>query len=159
MNNLIIFFNFLRSIKLKFTIAILILGLQNVQAKAGFEYKYKDRQIVDVTALVGIEEAQAQPGDGCEHRISDLVVDEVVYKGTSELVEGFRAKKPAPVEWYGLFRIDSDALYKSISNAEHGNVPKLIKKGAKLIVVYQVCGNGGFVYVRDIFKKSAINNP
>ncbi len=46
-----------------------------------------------------------------------------------------------------------------LANAERGHVENRIKKGAKLIVVYQICGSGSFVSVRDVFDKSAINNP
>ena len=99
------------------------------------------------------------PGDNCDQRIADIVVDEVVYDGASTTIAGFRAKKPAPNEMYALFSIDSKAVYSALPNATRADVQKLIGKGARLIVVYQVCGSGGYISVRDIFKKSAINNP
>lgn len=137
-----------------------LICLQSAQADAGIEYQFGDKlKITGVNAIVGIEEPMTAPGDNCSQRIAEVVVDEVVYEGSSDMVAGFRAKKPAPKEWYGIFRINTDALYKSIPNAAHGDVLKLVKKGANLIVTYQVCGSGGFVNVRDIFKKSAINNP
>lgn len=129
-------------------------------ADAGIEYQYNNKlKITGVNAIVGIEEPMTTPGDNCSQRIADVVIDEVVYSGVSDMVAGFRAKKPAPKEWYGIFRIDTDSLYKSIPNAAHGDVLKLIKKGTSVIVTYQVCGSGGFVNVRDVFKKTAVNNP
>jgi len=129
-------------------------------ADAGIEYQYGNKlKVTGVNAIVGIEEPMTAPGDNCSQRIADVVIDEVVYDGASDMVAGFRAKKPAPREWYGIFRIDTDALYKSIPNAAHNDVLKLIKKGASIIVTYQVCGSGGFVSVRDIYKKTAVNNP
>lgn len=131
-----------------------------VVAEPSIVYQLDNRaKITGVNGLVGIEEPFTKRGDNCSQRIADLVVDEVVYKGDSDMIAGFRATKPAPNEWYGIFHIDSDALYKAISNTTKSDVQKLIKKGAQLIVIYQVCGNGGFVSVRDIFKQSSINNP
>ncbi len=131
-----------------------------VHADVGIQYQYDDKlKRIGVNAIVGIEEPMTAPGDNCDQRIANVVVDEVVYDGASDMIAGFRAQKPAPKEWYGIFRIDTNAFYKSIPNAAHGDVLKIIKKGANLIVTYQVCGSGGFVLVRDIFKNTAINNP
>jgi hypothetical protein len=116
-------------------------------------------KVIGVNALVNIEEAQTESGSNCDQRIAEVVVDEVVYEGVSTMIAGFRAKKPAPKEWYVLFRMDSRAIYQSISNAASADVQALISKGARLVVIYQVCGSGGFVSVRDVFKKSAVNNP
>lgn len=115
--------------------------------------------VEDVRALVGIEEPMAAPGENCDQRIAELVVDEVVYDGVSNMVAGFRATKPAPNEWYGIFRLDNAAVYKALPNSAHGDMLRLFKKGNELIVVYQVCGSGGFVSVRDVYKKSTLNNP
>lgn len=129
-------------------------------AGAGLVYQYGDKsQGRAIIAIVGIEEPMIAPGDNCSQRIADLVIDEVVYDGASDTILGFRAKKPPPKEWYGIFRIDSRSLYREIPNADRAEVLKLISKGTHVIVTYQVCGSGGFVSVRDIFKKSAINNP
>ena len=133
----------------------MVISSCSAHADVTIQYQYDNKpNITGVRAIVGIEE----PLSDCDQRIADLVIDEVVYDGASDLVLGFRAKKPAPQEWYGIFRIN-DALYKSISNVEHSQITNLIKKGARVIVTYHVCGSGGYVYVRDIFKKSAMNNP
>lgn len=135
------------------TILVLVVP---ANAEPGLVYQFDSKaKIIGINALVGIDAPMAD----CDQRIADVVVDEVVYQGASNIVEGFRAKKPAPNEWYALFSIDSQAVYSALPNASRGNVQKLISKGAKLIVVYQVCGSGGHVSVRDIFKKSALNNP
>jgi hypothetical protein len=136
----------------------IISGL-SANAEPGLIYQYGDNaNIVGVKALVGIEAPMVAPGDNCDQRIADVVIDEVVYEGKSDIIAGFRSKKPAPNEWYGLFSIDYRAVYDTLPNATRSDVQKLIKKGAKLIVIYQVCGSGGQVTVRDIFKKTAINN-
>ena len=129
-------------------------------AESRIIFNYNDKLKIDeVIAIVGIDELMVAPGDNCDQRIADIVIDEVVYDGASDMVAGFRAKKPAPNEWYGIFRIDTEALYKPIPNVGRHDPLKLIKNGANLIVIYQVCGSGGYVFVRDIFKKTAINNP
>lgn len=129
-------------------------------AGPGLVYQFGDKaKIVGVNALVGIGEPMVSPGDNCDQRIAEVVVDEVVYEGATDTIKGFRAKKPAPNEWYGIFTIDSKAIYDALPNATQGYVQQLIKKGEKLIVIYQVCGSGGYAFVRDIFKKSALNNP
>jgi len=131
-----------------------------VHAKPAIVYQYgKAFNVIDINGLVGIEAPMVDPGDGCSQRIADLTVDEVVYNGVSDSIAGFRAKKPAPKEWYGLFTIDSDAVYGALSKNEAYDIRRLIKKGERIIVIYQVCGSGGFASVIDIFKKSAINNP
>lgn len=105
----------------------------SAQADAGIEYQFGDKlKITGVNGIVGIEEPMTAPGDNCSQRIADVVVDEVVYDGASDMVAGFRAKKPAPKEWYGIFRINTDALYKSIPNAAHGDVLKLISRPCKI---------------------------
>ena len=132
-------------------------------AQPGISYRYgppPKMEIIEVTAIVDLEEAMTD-AKNCEQRIADLVIDEVVYEGTSEIVTGFRALKPGvgTKPWYALFEMDTKALYRNISNSERRNVQMLIRKGAKIIVSYQVCGSGGFISVRDVFLKSAVNNP
>lgn len=129
-------------------------------AKPAFVYQFgSNGKVVGINALVGIEKPMVEVGDNCDQRIADLVVDEVVYEGLSEIISGFRAKKPAPNENYVLFTIDSKAVYGALPNAARRDVQKIINKGSRLIVIYQVCGSGGYFSVRDIFKKSAVNNP
>ena len=128
-------------------------------AEPALVYQFGSKRVIGVNGLVGIETPMVDPLENCSQRIAEVVVDEVVYDGASDIIAGFRAKKPAPNEWYGMFTIHSDAVYGALSNAARGDVQKLINKGARLIVIYQVCGSGGHVSVRDIFKKSALNNP
>ena len=153
-----------RSTFIKTIATILIAGAVNSFAEPGIVYRYSTPpklEISGVNGIVELEAAMTEPGSGCEQRIADLVVDEVVYEGTSEMLIGFRAKKPAngSSEWYGLFSMATKALYQNLSNAERRNIQQLIRRGAKLIVIYQICGSGGFASVRDVFAKSAVNNP
>ena len=136
----------------------------SASAGPGIVYKYTKppkTDIVGVNAIVDLESAETEQGSSCDQRIADLTIDEVVYQGASELIIGFRAMKPAngSSEWYTLFSMTTKELYEKLSNAERRYPQQLVKKGAKVIVTYQVCGSGGFVSVRDIFAKSAINNP
>lgn len=131
-----------------------------VSANPKIIYQYgSGAKVIGVNALVGIEAPMVEPGDNCDQRIAEVVVDEVVYDGVSEMIAGFRAKKPAPNEYYALFRMDSKAIYGALPNPARLDVHRLVNKGARLVVIYQVCGSGGFISVRDIFKKSAVNNP
>ena len=132
----------------------------SANAKPAIIYQYgSNAKVIGVNALVNIEDAMVEPGDNCDQRIAEIVVDEVVYEGASEIITGFRAKKPAPNEFYALFTIDSKAVYDRLPNTQRRDVQKIINKGSRLVVIYQVCGSGGFLSVRDIFKKSAVNNP
>lgn len=101
-------------------------------ADVTIQYQYDSKlNVTGVNAIIGIEEVFPD----CNQRIADLVIDEVVYDGASDLILGFRAKKPAPQEWYGIFRI-SDAIYKSISNAERSQITRLIKKSAHVVELH-----------------------
>lgn len=129
-------------------------------AKPAIIYQYgPGAKVVGVNALVGIEAPMVEPSDNCDQRIAEVVVDEVVYDGASEMIAGFRAKKPAPNEYYALFGMDSKAIYGALPNPARRDVQRLVNKGARIVVIYQVCGSGGFISVREIFKKSAVNNP
>jgi hypothetical protein len=140
------------------------LTLKPALAEPGIVYSYSPPPkfgVTGVNAIVNLEEAQTEDGSGCEQRIADLVVDEVAYEGASDIVIGFRAKKPGnnKNEWYGLFSMNTQALYRKLPNPDRRNVQLLVKRGARVIVVYQVCGSGGFASVRDVYAKSAVNNP
>lgn len=119
-------------------------------------YQYDDDfNIVGVNGLIGIEELMHD----CDQRIANIVVDEVKYEGVSDVITGFNARKPTSKKIDFFFNIDSADIYRASDKITKSDVQKLIHKGAKLIVVYQVCGSGGYFFVRDIFKLSALNNP
>jgi hypothetical protein len=141
--------------------AIIFLQLAwSAHAKPKIIYQYgSNTKVIGVNAIVNIEDAMVEPIDNCDQRIADIVVDEVVYERASEIITGFRAKKPAPNEFYALFTIDNKALYDQLPNPQRRDVQRIIGKGARLVVIYQVCGSGGFLSVRDVFKRSAVNNP
>ena len=133
-------------------------------AEPGIVYRYSSSpkvEVIGVSAVVDLEAAMTETGSGCEQRIADLSIDEVVYEGASDIVIGFRAQKPGngTNTWYGVFAMDTKALYRKLPNPERHNVQLLVKRGAKVIVTYQVCGSGGFASVRDIYAKSAVNSP
>lgn len=175
----------LRCLRCSFLLALLALSISSVaiaESRIVFRYSTDPKpRITGVAAIVNLEE----PYKECDQRIADLVVDEVVYDGSSGIIVGFRAQKPSSKtsgwnfwggflpdlidriwppksdlgsrEWYGLFAMKG--FYMSLANAERGHVGDLVKKGAKLIVSYQICGSGSFVSVRDIYDKATINNP
>ena len=144
------------------TLLSIVLPFTNAFAEPGIVYRFSPKfEVIGVNAIVDLEPAMTESGSGCEQRIADLIVDEVVYEGASDIVIGFRAQKPGSKAntWYGLFSMNTKLLYRKLPNPERHNVQLLVKKEAKLIVVYQVCGSGGFSSVRDIYAKAAINNP
>lgn len=119
-------------------------------------YQYDNNfNIVGVNGLIGIEELMAD----CDSRIAKVVVDKVEYKEGSDIITGFYAKKLASKKMDYFFSIDSDVVDRTLNKLSKLDVQKLIRKGEHLIVVYQVCGSGGFTSARDIFKWSALNNP
>ena len=131
-------------------------------AEPGIEYRFDAKsRVIGVNAIVDLESAMTEPGSNCSQRIADLVIDEVVYEGASDTIVGFRAQKPGITAntWYGVFSMNTKRLYQNLGNAERHRVHELVKKGAKVVVAYQVCGSGGFASVRDVFAKSAINSP
>jgi hypothetical protein len=114
-----------------FVLVISFLAPLKADAEPAIVYQYDSRSnVIGVNGPIGIGE----PMDDCSQRIADVKVDEVVYEGASDIIVGFRATKPAPNEWYGIFRIRSDVVYKAIPNATRSDVQRLIKKGAQLIV-------------------------
>lgn len=150
----------MKIINIRFVVMLATLFPLESLAEPDIAYQYSPSptlNIVGVNAIVNLEEAYKD----CDQRIADLVIDEVVYEGASDTVIGFRAQKPGKKTdtWYGLFTMSTESLYGKLSNAERRNVLLLVKKGAKVIVAYQVCGSGSFSSVRDIYAKSAINNP
>ena len=116
-------------------------------------------EAASVNGIVDLVPADTTFGSGCEQRIAELTIDEVVYKGENDDVIGFRAEKPGGdgIEW--LYTMNTAKLYEKLPNARRHDVKKLVKKGKEVIVTYQVCGSGGFTSVRDIFAKTAINHP
>lgn len=119
----------------------------------GLDYSKNAEKPVAIHEVENVDASRS-----CSHRIADVVVDEVVYEGASSIIVGFRAKKPAPKEWYDLFRFTSSA-YENLSNSNRHYVAEVVKKGQRVIVVYDVCGSGGFIYIKELFKKTAVNNP
>lgn len=166
-------------------LALLLLAIPLVCfAEPRIVYRYSAGPKLEIAGVDGIVNLQEAYKD-CSQGIADLVVDEVVYDGSTNIIVGFRANIPSSKtsKWnawggflpdlidriwppksnlnsrdrYHLFEMRG--FYMSLANAERHYVGDLIKKGAKLIVAYQICGSGSFVSVRDVYDKSAINNP
>lgn len=147
------------------TLLALVVALQSlgvsVSAEPGIVYRYAispKLQIVGVDAVVDLEPAET--GNNCSQGIAETTIDEVAYEGTTDIIIGFKAQKPGTASnaWYGLFRMATSVLYRKLPNAERHYVQILIRKGARVIVVYQVCGSGGFVSVRDVWARAAMNS-
>ena len=117
-----------------------------------FSFEYDSNgNVIEVMGFVGLQD----PYRDCEQKISNVIVDEVVYEGISRIIGGFRGRMTGhPYGTHVLFHIDD--LYSKISNAEMSFIPEIIKKGAALIVIYHVCGNGGYHHVRGLFKGAAL---
>lgn len=131
----------------------------SAQAAPGLVYQYGPHKKVEVRALVGVEEPMTAPNDNCDQRIAEVTVADVAYNGTSDMISGLRATKPAPNEWTGLFSINSKAVYDAIPDVTRTDLQKLIHRGARLIITYQVCGSGGYASIRDVYMASSLNNP
>lgn len=139
-------------------LATVLAAASSAHAEPGIVYRYSPApkvKAIGVQAIVDLEPAMTETGSGCEQRMADLVIEDVVYDGASDRVVGFRAPKTG----LGMFKMETDKLYKSLSNAERRAPLLLIRRGAKVLVTYQMCGSGGFISVRDVWDKSAINRP
>ena len=106
------------------------------------------------SSFVDIEPAMSD----CEQNIAHVKVSQVVYENVSDIIAGFRIARPSPNELYRLYRIKRSA-YKKIPNSTLSHLGDLIHNGADLVIAYQICGSGGSVYVRDIYKASIFNLP
>jgi len=103
-------------------------------------------------AMINIEEAMTAPGDGCTQLINEVVVSEVTYDGSSEIINGFRVNPAKNIKSITLYRISSDKM----TSYDNDQLQRIVKKGARLIVLAQICGSGGFTSVREIWLKNAI---
>ncbi len=98
-------------------------------------------------AIIGLTNVP-KPHDGCASHMGQFIVDEVAYDGVSEIIGGIRVRDASkPKDPPKLMRMDTDGL----SNLEASWLPYLVQKGNNLRIAYNVCGNGGFHLVRDIY--------
>ena len=100
-------------------------------------------------AIVGLE---ARMPD-CAQELRSVVIDTVEYdEPMSDTIVGFRTRHKAE-RLAEAFPIDSEGLYRTLANAERADVARVIHKGPEPVLVrYQVCGNGGYVSVLDIYR-------
>jgi hypothetical protein len=113
-------------------------------------------------ALIGLEDVIVNSSGeitGCDNRLGLFEVDDIAYEGVSEIVGGIRVKKiRADIEQQStgnvpsLIRINAGQL----SNLVASWLPTLVQKGSRLLIAYNICGNGGFQYARDIYRAESL---
>lgn len=130
------------------TLIVSVLILFAFTTLARSEPTISDSSFVDIEA--------AMPD--CGQHIAEVVIDQVVYKNVSDIIAGFRIERPSPNGLYSLYRIRTSS-YEHLSKVEQYSVlSDLVSKGAQLIITYQICGSGGFIYVENIYKASVFND-
>lgn len=100
-------------------------------------------------ALLNLE----APFTDCRQQISEIVIDEVSYTGTSEIIEGFRVNPSQASNGITLYRINNN----TITSGQMRELNNLIRKKAHLFVLSQTCGSGQFTTVRELWSKRALN--
>ncbi len=129
-----------------FAITALAFAPASNAEKAGgiLVYKYNSKlQTAGLDAVINLDPIESvEETRGCMYGARYLVIDEIAYDGVSEIIGGIRSSGD-------LYRIDSEDLYRNVSNAERGWLKDLFKKGQKVLVSYSVCGSGGLQFVRD----------
>ena len=102
-------------------------------------------------AIIGLSEIpDRKTSSDCQNRLGRFVVSDIAYDGLSEIVQGVRVKPLGAKKDAGevLIRIDSDRL----PNVDRSWLPALVDRGSQLLIAYQICGNGGFMYARDVYR-------
>jgi len=93
----------------------------------------------------------------CQQALREVVIDTVEYdEPMSDTIVGFRTRDD-PAQGVTAFPIESEPLYRTLSNAQQADVARVIHKGPETVLVrYQVCGSGGYVSVLDIYRTATI---
>jgi hypothetical protein len=104
-------------------------------------------------AMVGFEDAYTGQMDNFQQRMAEVVVGEIAYDGPSEVIAGFRVDPAKATNGVTLYRIGSPG---DITAGEMRQLQKIVRKGARLIVLAQTCGAGRFTSVRELWLKSAL---
>lgn len=103
-------------------------------------------------ALVGLEDALE--GDGCDSHLGFFVVDNITRERTNNLVVGIRGKAiPGPA---GTPKSNAAPYVIKIANDklnydERKRIGDLVKKGSKLLITFNECGNDEVRTARDIY--------
>jgi hypothetical protein len=138
----------------KLFITVLIFAHSCAMAEPMLVESYSQKSnIASIDGIVGLEE----PMSDCSQHIGELTIDEVIYESNSDYIIGFRAKQTKSNPSLPSFSMNTKELYLKLGNAGRLNIQLIIKKAAPVIVTYQKCGSGGFISVRDVFKKNIIN--
>jgi hypothetical protein len=103
-------------------------------------------------AMIGFEDAYTEPMDNCQQHIAEVVVGEIAYDGPSEIIAGFRVDPAKSTNGVTLYRIDP----ADITAGKMRQLQKIVRKGARLVVLAQTCGMGHFTSVRELWLKNAL---
>lgn len=104
-------------------------------------------------AMIDFEDAYTEPMANCRQHIAEVVVSEVAYDGPSEIIAGFRVDPARAANGVTLYRIDP----ADVTAGQMRQLQKIVRKGARLIVLAQTCGMGRFTSVRELWLKSALD--
>lgn len=137
-----------------FSLLVTLSSVANA-SKPSIVYRYEGASSTPI-GVVGLQDAYTDPMDNCGQRIADVTIREVVYDGASDIIEGFRISNPKKDEPRKRFIIDE---LHNLSMGQMGELSRIVEAGAKVIVIYQICGSGKFHTVRELWLKSAVNNP
>jgi hypothetical protein len=110
-------------------------------------------------AVLGLQEA-APFDTGCEIRLGSFVVDSIAFDGNSDLVEGVRVlslasltSKPKDDDVPYLITIDTT----EISQVDRSLLPKMVRRGSRLLISFYLCGSGGHESARDIYRIDSLS--
>lgn len=137
-----------------FTFAAMLSASSLSSAETSIAYEYplhgRDKKIMGIVSNETV---------GCSRRIMALTIDSVDFLPGTDEVTGFRAeiKNARGERQIHLFQFEENSLYKKLPNSERPVIQNLIRRGEQVIVTYDICGNGGYFYVHDIFSRQAIN--
>ena len=137
-------------------LASLVLFVVPASSESGPVMVYKASG--EPVALVGLQEAFNDAG--CSFQLGNFIVDSIAYEGTSNLVAGVRVlrlasltSKPKDDDVPYLITIDTSKL----SEADKGWIPKMVRRGSRLLISFNLCGSGGFESARDIYRADGLD--
>ena len=149
-----------RKVRMKSLTALVsagILCLGSATALASPELIFKKGSRVPI-ALIGLEDVPGD-GSGCSTHLGTFVVDSIAYDGVSEVVRGIHVTSlPGAPKTHNLVEPFLITINNGkLSEADQGWVRALVRKGSKLLIAYDTCGNGGYDSARDIYSSGNLN--
>ena len=110
----------------------------------------------DPVALIDLDDEMN--ADGCTTHLGTFEVKDIAYDGVSEIVGGIRV---LPLEPDALNPDKATTLIRfstsDLPNSSASWVSTLVKEGRKLLVAYNVCGNGGYHIAINIYRLDKLN--